>query len=122
MDVVIKIFYCQKDIPGLFLGLHTCITGCTIDAQIICAKVREGDQRIVRIKEGDPNGRHVIIVDDLVQSGGTLIECQVTKPGITQISEKILNSRRWKKIPISQIVWLDWSLENTSLEKVENGN
>ncbi|KAG6757142.1 hypothetical protein POTOM_037444 [Populus tomentosa] len=44
---------------------------------IICAKVREGDQRIVRIKEGDPRGRHVVIVDDLVQSGGTLVECQV---------------------------------------------
>ncbi|GMH20742.1 hypothetical protein Nepgr_022584 [Nepenthes gracilis] len=43
---------------------------------IICAKVREGDQRIVRLKEGDPKGRHVVIVDDLVQSGGTLIECQ----------------------------------------------
>lgn len=43
---------------------------------IVCAKVREGDQRIVRLKEGDPNGRHVVIVDDLVQSGSTLIECQ----------------------------------------------
>ncbi|KNA12007.1 hypothetical protein SOVF_129880 [Spinacia oleracea] len=43
---------------------------------IVCAKVREGDQRIVRLKEGDPTGRHVVIVDDLVQSGGTLIECQ----------------------------------------------
>lgn len=49
----------------------------TIHVQIVCAKVREGDQRIVRIKEGDPRGRHVVIVDDLVQSGGTLIECQV---------------------------------------------
>lgn len=43
---------------------------------VVCAKVREGDQRIVRIKEGDPKGRHIVIVDDLVQSGGTLIECQ----------------------------------------------
>ncbi|OWM76103.1 hypothetical protein CDL15_Pgr009749 [Punica granatum] len=43
---------------------------------IVCAKVREGNQRIVRLKEGDPKGRHVVIVDDLVQSGGTLIECQ----------------------------------------------
>lgn len=42
----------------------------------MCAKVREGDKRIVRIKEGNPAGCHVVIVDDLVQSGGTLIECQ----------------------------------------------
>ena len=58
------------------------VPGClhrTIGLQIVCAKVREGDKRIVRIKEGDPAGRHVVIVDDLVQSGGTLIECQVHK-------------------------------------------
>ena len=47
--------------------------GC---AQVICTKVRDGDKRIVRLKEGEPKGRHVVIVDDLVQSGGTLIECQ----------------------------------------------
>ncbi|XP_043707427.1 ribose-phosphate pyrophosphokinase 4 [Telopea speciosissima] len=43
---------------------------------IVCTKVREGNQRIVCLKEGDPRGRHVVIIDDLVQSGGTLIECQ----------------------------------------------
>ncbi|KAK9663974.1 hypothetical protein RND81_14G010500 [Saponaria officinalis] len=43
---------------------------------VICTKVREGDKRIVRVKEGNPSGYHVVIVDDLVQSGGTLIECQ----------------------------------------------
>lgn len=44
---------------------------------MVCTKVREGDKRIVRLKEGNPAGCHVVIVDDLVQSGGTLIECQV---------------------------------------------
>lgn len=44
--------------------------------QVICTKVRDGDKRIVRLKEGEPRGKHVVIVDDLVQSGGTLIECQ----------------------------------------------
>ncbi|XP_022877111.1 ribose-phosphate pyrophosphokinase 4-like isoform X1 [Olea europaea var. sylvestris] len=55
---------------------------------IVCIKVREGDQRIVRLKEGDPKGRHVVIVDDLVQSGGTLLECQkvLANHGATKIS------------------------------------
>jgi len=43
--------------------------------QVICTKVRDGDKRIVRLKEGEAKGRHVIIVDDLVQSGSTLLEC-----------------------------------------------
>ena len=43
--------------------------------QVICTKVRDGDKRIVRLKEGEPKGRHIIIVDDLVQSGSTLLEC-----------------------------------------------
>ncbi|KAG0486078.1 hypothetical protein HPP92_008173 [Vanilla planifolia] len=55
---------------------------------IICTKVREGEQRFVRLKEGDPKGRHVVIVDDFVQSGGTLIECQkvLAAHGAAQVS------------------------------------
>lgn len=44
--------------------------------QIICSKVREGDKRVVRVKEGEAAGMHVFIVDDLVKTGGTLIECK----------------------------------------------
>ena len=43
---------------------------------IICAKVRQGDKRIVTIKEGNPAGKHCFIVDDLVKTGGTLITCK----------------------------------------------
>ncbi|KAK4597957.1 hypothetical protein RGQ29_015467 [Quercus rubra] len=70
---------------------------------IVCAKVREGDKRIVRIKEGDPAGRHVVIVDDLVQSGGTLIECQrvLAAHGATQISAYVTHgifpNRSWER-------------------------
>jgi len=42
---------------------------------VICGKVRDGDKRIVSIQDGDPKGMHIIIVDDLVQTGGTLYEC-----------------------------------------------
>lgn len=70
---------------------------------IVCAKVREGDQRIVRLKEGDPKGRHVVIVDDLVQSGGTLIECQkvLAAHGAAKISAYVTHgifpNRTWKR-------------------------
>jgi len=45
---------------------------------VTCIKVREGNARIVKIKEGAEHlkGAHVFIVDDLVKTGGTLIECK----------------------------------------------
>ncbi|NCC24239.1 MAG: hypothetical protein EOM25_03420 [Deltaproteobacteria bacterium] len=44
--------------------------------QIVCLKARHGDQRGVIVKEGEPQDRHVVIVDDLIMSGGTLVECK----------------------------------------------
>ena len=57
---------------------------------IVCTKRRgpSGTDRIVELKEGDPKGRHVVIVDDLVQSGNTLIECHrmLTIQGAAKVS------------------------------------
>jgi len=52
-----------------------------LDVEIVtCGKVRDGDERKVTIQEGNPENKTIIIVDDLVQSGGTLFECaQVLK-------------------------------------------
>eukprot|EP00638_Chattonella_subsalsa_P014050 CAMPEP_0117808084 /NCGR_PEP_ID=MMETSP0948-20121206/19760_1 /TAXON_ID=44440 /ORGANISM="Chattonella subsalsa, Strain CCMP2191" /LENGTH=339 /DNA_ID=CAMNT_0005643297 /DNA_START=218 /DNA_END=1237 /DNA_ORIENTATION=- len=44
---------------------------------VVCGKIRDGDSRYVTIQDGDPKGKNVIIVDDLVQTGGTLYECGV---------------------------------------------
>lgn len=70
---------------------------------IICNKVREGDQRIVCIKEGNPRGRHVVIVDDLVQSGSTLVECQkvLAAHGASKVSAYVTHgifpNRSWER-------------------------
>ncbi|GMH33300.1 hypothetical protein BSKO_01134 [Bryopsis sp. KO-2023] len=57
---------------GSWKRFHSLISGYP---EVVCTKYREGNKRIVRVKEGDPKDRHVVIVDDLVQSGNTLREC-----------------------------------------------
>jgi len=45
---------------------------------IVCGKKRDPydpSKRTVVIKDGEAKGRNVVIVDDMVQSGGTLTEC-----------------------------------------------
>jgi ribose-phosphate pyrophosphokinase len=54
---------------------------------IVCQKVRKGSKRSVSIKEGEPRGKHVVIVDDLVMTGGTLLESQ--KELMDQGAEKV---------------------------------
>ncbi|KAG5178318.1 phosphoribosyltransferase-like protein [Tribonema minus] len=44
-------------------------------ATVICGKVRNGDERVITIQDGEPRARNIVIVDDLVQTGGTLYEC-----------------------------------------------
>lgn len=42
---------------------------------IVCGKTRgEGDSRTVTIQDGNADCKHIVIVDDLVQTGGTLYE------------------------------------------------
>lgn len=70
---------------------------------VICQKIRDGDRRIVSIKEGDAKGRHCIIVDDLVQSGGTLLQCQkaLKEQGAAEVScyvtHAVFPNQSWKK-------------------------
>lgn len=70
---------------------------------LICSKVREGEKRIVRVKEGDPVGYHVFIVDDLVQTGGTLLECKTAllQKGAFKVSAFVTHAifprESWKK-------------------------
>lgn len=55
---------------------------------ILCSKVRDGDKRKVVVKEGEAKNRHVFIVDDLVKTGGTLLECKaaILREGASHVS------------------------------------
>jgi phosphoribosylpyrophosphate synthetase len=44
---------------------------------VTCGKTRDGEKRSVVIQDGDCRGKKVVIVDDLVQTGGTLYECGI---------------------------------------------
>jgi ribose-phosphate pyrophosphokinase len=55
---------------------------------VVCEKVRDGDRRYVHVREGDPRGRHVVIVDDIIRSGATMFECRTAlmEAGAAQVS------------------------------------
>ncbi len=72
--------------------------------RIFCSKVRtQDDDRIVRIEKGDPSGRHCLLVDDVVQTGGTLIRNieKLIERGARKISVFVTNAvfpnDSWKK-------------------------
>ena len=70
---------------------------------IVCHKTREGDRRRISLREGDPAGRHVVIVDDLVMSGGTLLESRraLCRAGAAVVSAYVTHGvfpgQAWKR-------------------------
>lgn len=71
--------------------------------QIICAKVREGTKRKITVKEGNPVGKQCILVDDMIQSGGTLLECgkMLKSMGAAEVfafcAHGVFPNQAWKK-------------------------
>lgn len=70
---------------------------------VICGKERIGDKRVVTIKEGNPKVAEIIIVDDLIRSGGTILECakKLKEMGATSVSTFVTHAEfpneSWKK-------------------------
>jgi len=90
---------------------------------IICNKVRDGDKRIVVIKEGEAKNCHCVIVDDLVQSGGTLLECAkpLRESGASKVScwctHGVFPKESWKKFvgnPLIHKFWITDSIPTTA--------
>lgn len=57
---------------------------------VVCDKVRDGDKRIVTVREGAEHvpGRHCVVVDDMVMSGALMLECaaQLFQMGASHVS------------------------------------
>ncbi|MFA5962061.1 MAG: ribose-phosphate diphosphokinase [Parcubacteria group bacterium] len=96
--------------------------------KIVCNKVKMPDgTKVVTIKEGDPRGKYIIMVDDLILSGGTLIECQkvLMLAGAYKISayatHGVFVHDSWKKFTpdLFDFVWLTDSCPDT-VAKVES--
>lgn len=67
---------------------------------VICSKVRDGEKRVVKITEhvncrpGFLQNEEILIVDDLVQTGGTLFECRqaLVAEGAKRVSAYVTHS------------------------------
>ncbi|WP_291318642.1 ribose-phosphate diphosphokinase [Desulfonatronospira sp.] len=70
---------------------------------ITAHKVRGKQGRSVIIQEGEPRGRNVIIVDDLVMTGGTLLKCRqaLKEAGAKSVSAYVTHGvfprKSWKR-------------------------
>jgi ribose-phosphate pyrophosphokinase len=78
---------------------------------VICSKIREGNQRIITIKDGKEYlnaDSHVFIVDDLVKTGGTLLECKqaLFTHGAGKVSAYVTHvifpQQSWKKFSLNE--------------------
>jgi phosphoribosylpyrophosphate synthetase len=91
---------------------------------IVCGKERNGEERIVRINEGDPTGKHCIVVDDLIQTGGTIIKCQrvLKAKGAIKASayatHAVFPEESWKKFTERNLFTKVW-VTNTCSEMAE---
>uniref|UniRef100_A0A7S4SN25 Phosphoribosyltransferase domain-containing protein n=1 Tax=Alexandrium monilatum TaxID=311494 RepID=A0A7S4SN25_9DINO len=93
--------------------------------QVLCSKVREGDKRIVKIQEGTAEKRHCVIIDDLVQSGGTLMECAapLKQQGASKVScfvtHGVFPNSSWRKFldgGVFHKVWITDSIPTTAAQ------
>jgi phosphoribosylpyrophosphate synthetase len=71
---------------------------------LFCLKVTEGDRSIIRVEEGDAKDCHVIIVDDMCNTGETLLACRdaLRKEGPARISAYVTHGLfpldSWRKL------------------------
>ncbi|MEW5297500.1 MAG: hypothetical protein WDW36_000706 [Sanguina aurantia] len=86
---------------GAYKRFHLLLEGFT---QLVCTRVKQGSERIVILKEGDPKGKHVVIIDDLAQSGTTLLACRQVMYGAGAadvsafVTHAVLPQNAWQRL------------------------
>lgn len=70
---------------------------------VTCGKTRDGDKRAITVQDGNPKNKKVLIVDDLVQTGGTLYECGVALKALGAasvsafVAHSVFPNESWKR-------------------------
>lgn len=88
----------------------------------VCRKIRDGESRKVILSEGEVRGKDVVIVDDLIHSGGTTIEClkALKAAGAKSVSayatHGMMECGAWKKFLDAgfEKVWITDSVPTTA--------
>jgi ribose-phosphate pyrophosphokinase len=94
-----------------------------------CDKIRDGAKRIVTLKEGDVKGRRVVIVDDIIRSGGTILECAkaLAAAGAAEVSayatHGVFPKNSWEKFLDAGLakVWITDSCPKTAVKVAGKG-
>lgn len=94
---------------GAYKRFHNCFKGYET---VVCAKERVKGKRLIKIEQGDPKGKKVIIIDDLVRSGGTLLACadKIKQVGATEINFYCTHAE------FPQDSWIKFTPEKAPLE------
>lgn len=110
---------------GAYKRFKSFFKGCP---HIVCGKQRVGDQRIVTIIDGAHSAKDttVYIVDDLVRSGGTLLECAKTlrEAGATKIVMMVTHAEfpldSWRKFVDREDKLVDEFYVSDTIPRVTN--
>ncbi|MCC7522433.1 ribose-phosphate diphosphokinase [Candidatus Uhrbacteria bacterium] len=88
----------------------------------VCRKVRLHGKRMISLQVEDVAGKHAVIVDDLIHSGGTILECKkaLDQAGATKVSvfitHAVMENEAWKKFLDAgfEKIWITDSIPETA--------
>jgi phosphoribosylpyrophosphate synthetase len=88
----------------------------------VCRKIRQDGERMISLQVEDVAGKHAVIVDDLIHSGGTILECKkaLDQAGAARVSvfitHAVMENEAWKKFLDAgfEKIWITDSIPETA--------